>query len=83
MGADGNPVLTATYANLMAQTQRARYMAIQFQEHWERGVKEHVEILEALAARDSHRSGSTLFEHVRETGRRVKSALELSSHTPQ
>lgn len=72
----GNSVLAGIYSNLMAQTQRARYMAIQSQNHWDRGVKEHGEILEALAAHDGKRLGLLLERHVRETGRRVQMSFE-------
>lgn len=67
----GNEVLSATYATLMIQIQRARDLAIRSQDHWDRGVKEHAEILEALAARDGNRLGRLLMEHVRETGRLI------------
>jgi DNA-binding GntR family transcriptional regulator len=72
----GNSVLAGIYSNLMAQTQRARYIAIQSQNHWDRGVKEHGEILETLAARDGRRLGQLLERHVSETGRRVQMSFE-------
>jgi len=72
----GNSVLSSTYANLMAQAQRARYVAIQSQAHWDRGVKEHEQIIAALADRDSELSSRLLLEHVKETGRRVGASIE-------
>ena len=74
----GNGVLSATYTTLMIQIQRARDLAIRSQEHWDRGVKEHAEILDALVARDGNRLGRLLMEHVRETGRLV--ARRFSDH---
>jgi DNA-binding GntR family transcriptional regulator len=74
----GNEVLSATYATLMIQIQRARDLAIRSQDHWDRGVKEHTEILDALAARDGSRLGRLLMEHVRETGRQI--ARRFSDH---
>lgn len=66
-----NSVLSTVYSALTAQAQRARYVAIQSQSHWDRGVKEHEEILAALAERDGEAVARLLFEHVRETGKRV------------
>ncbi len=68
----GNSVLSSIYANLMAQAQRARFIAIQSQNHWDRGVQEHKAIIAALAAGDSLRLGQLLMDHVRETGRMVE-----------
>ena len=68
----GNSVLSGIYANLMAQAQRARFIAIQSQGHWDRGVQEHEAIIEALAAGDGPRLGQLLMEHVQETGRMVE-----------
>jgi len=73
----GNSVLSTVYAGLMAQAQRARYVAIQSQDHWDRGVEEHAQILAALARRDSEAAGRLLFEHVRETGQRVGQSLAI------
>jgi len=74
----GNAVLSAVYAGLMAQAQRARYVAIQSQAHWDRGIEEHERILDALADHDGEAAGRLLFEHVRETGQRVAQSLSDS-----
>ena len=66
-----NSVLSTIYANLMAQAQRARFIAIQSQEHWDRGVQEHDAILEALISGNGKRLGRELMDHVQETGRMV------------
>jgi DNA-binding GntR family transcriptional regulator len=66
-----NTVLASTHASLMAQVQRARYLAIGSQEHWDRGVREHETILAALEQRDGARAGELLQTHVSETGERV------------
>lgn len=72
----GNAVFTATYSTLMAQSQRARFIAIQSQDHWDRGIREHEEILALLAKRDGPALGQLLMAHVSETGRRVQAAIE-------
>lgn len=72
----GNSVLLTTYTTLASQIQRARYVAIHSQSHWDRGIKEHREILDALHAKDGPRLGRLLMEHGQETGRRVQAILE-------
>jgi DNA-binding GntR family transcriptional regulator len=71
----GNSVLLSTYTTLASQIQRARYVAIHSQSHWDRGITEHREILDALEAKDGPRLGQLLMEHSRETGQRVQAIL--------
>ena len=77
----GNSVLLATYTTLASQIQRARYVAIHSQSHWDRGIKEHRESLDALEAKDGERLGRLLMEHSRETGRRVQALLSGGATT--
>lgn len=70
-----NSVLLTAYTTLASQIQRARYVAIHSQSHWDRGIKEHQEILAALEAKDGVRLGQLLMEHSRETGQRVQKFL--------
>jgi len=70
-----NSVLLTPYTTLASQIQRARYVAIHSQSHWDRGIKEHQEILAALEAKDGVRLGQLLMEHSRETGQRVQKFL--------
>jgi DNA-binding GntR family transcriptional regulator len=74
----GNSVLSAVYTGLMAQAQRARYVAIQSQAHWDRGIEEHEQILDALADRKGDAAARLLLAHVRETGHRVAQNLSDS-----
>lgn len=60
----GNAVLTQTYRHLNANVRRARYMANLSQERWDAAVREHGEILEALARRDVARIRVLLAEHL-------------------
>jgi len=79
----GNSVLLATYTTLASQIQRARYLAIHSQSHWDRGIKEHRDIFEALEAKDGERLGRLLLEHSRETGRRVEALLSTGVNTTE
>jgi DNA-binding GntR family transcriptional regulator len=60
----GNTVLYNTYRQLNANVRRARYMANLSQERWDAAVREHGEILEALAARDVVRIKELLADHL-------------------
>ena len=50
--ASGNTVLANVYRQLNANVRRARYMANLSKERWDEAVREHEEILQALAARN-------------------------------
>lgn len=75
VGIVGNTVLSATYATLTAQAQRARFIAIHAQAHWDRGVREHERMIDLLEARDGDALGSLLAAHALETGVRVQAIL--------
>lgn len=60
----GNTVLYQTYRHLNANVRRARYMANLSQERWNAAVREHGEILDALARRDVARIRVLLTEHL-------------------
>ena len=60
----GNTVLYNAYRQLNANVRRARYMANLSQERWDAAVREHAEILEALAARDVVRIKALLADHL-------------------
>ena len=73
--ASGNPVLTNTYRQLNANVRRARYMANLSQERWDAAVREHEEILAALATRDAPRLKRLLAEHLAHKVASVMAAL--------
>jgi DNA-binding GntR family transcriptional regulator len=77
--ASGNPVLTNTYRQLNANVRRARYMANLSQERWDAAVREHEEILGALASRDAVRLKRLLAEHLAHKVASVMAALEQSA----
>ena len=73
--ASGNPVLAQTYRGLNAHVRRARYMANLSVERWDRAVKEHEGILNALSARDGALLQSLLREHLGQKMLAVLAAL--------
>jgi DNA-binding GntR family transcriptional regulator len=60
----GNAVLYNAYRQMNANVRRARYMANLSQERWDAAVREHGEILDALAARDVSRIKTLLADHL-------------------
>ncbi len=62
--ASGNAVLANTYRQLNANVRRARYMANLSRERWDEAVREHEDILAALAERDVPRLKRLLREHL-------------------
>jgi DNA-binding GntR family transcriptional regulator len=62
--ASGNAVLATTYRQLNANVRRARYMANLSKERWDEAVREHEDILAALAARDAQRLTALLRDHL-------------------
>jgi len=62
--ASGNAVLANAYRQLNANVRRARYMANLSPERWDDAVREHQQILEALAARDATRLKQLLRDHL-------------------
>jgi DNA-binding GntR family transcriptional regulator len=62
--AGGNEPLAQIYRGLNAHARRARYMANLSQTRWDQAVREHEEILEALAMRDAPRLQGLLRDHL-------------------
>ena len=60
----GNATLAQVYRGLNAHVRRARYMANLSHERWDKAVREHEEILDALSARDSTRLQALLRDHL-------------------
>jgi len=60
----GNTVLYNIYRQMNGNVRRARYMANLSKERWDAAVREHDEILAALAARDIKRIRTLLSDHL-------------------
>jgi DNA-binding GntR family transcriptional regulator len=75
MAASRNRTLQGIYATLSGRIQRARYAAHKTPEQWQKAVREHEDMLEALRARDGARLAAVLREHIR-----GKKALIMASY---
>jgi DNA-binding GntR family transcriptional regulator len=79
VAASGNATLAATYRHLNANVRRARYMANLSRARWEKAVREHEDMLAALAARDGPRLQRLLVEHLGAKMLAVLTALRSSA----
>jgi DNA-binding GntR family transcriptional regulator len=77
--ASGNPVLANTYRHLNVNVRRARYMANLSRERWDAAVREHEEILRALAARDVAKLKRLLRDHLANKMASVLTGLEKAA----
>lgn len=64
IAAADNGVLTAQYESLCGRIRPARFMSSVSRERWDEAVREHGEILEALARRDGARLRDLLQQHL-------------------
>lgn len=62
--AAGNAVLASTYRQLNAYARRVRFMANLSKERWDEAVREHEEIMRALAERDAPKLKALLRDHL-------------------
>ena len=60
----GNAALAQVYSGLNAHVKRARYMANLSRERWDKAVREHEEMLDALVNRDGARLQTLLRDHL-------------------
>ena len=74
----GNATLAQVYRGLNAHAKRARYMANLSHERWDKAVKEHEEIIEALGKRDSARLQAMLRYHLANKLAMVMEALNAN-----
>jgi len=73
----GNAVLYNVYRQMNGNVRRARYMANLSKERWDAAVREHDEILAALAARDVKRIKALLSDHLAHKLASVLAALPV------
>lgn len=73
----GNATLAQVYRGMNAHVKRARYMANLSRERWDKAVKEHEEMLDALVKRDGVRLQTLLRDHLANKLVMVMEALAL------
>jgi DNA-binding GntR family transcriptional regulator len=75
-----NPVLTATYRQVNARLQALRFRSNQDGEKWQRAVKEHERMVDALAARDAAAMRAVLVQHLHHKRDVVVEQLRAAAH---
>jgi DNA-binding GntR family transcriptional regulator len=75
-----NPVLTATYRQVNARLQALRFRSNQDGEKWQRAVKEHECMVDALAARDAAAMRAVLVQHLHHKRDVVVEQLRAAAH---
>ncbi len=73
-----NPTLVTLHRGLAGRVRRARYMANMSAARWQKAVEEHVDILNALEARDGERLGTLLRAHLANKFATVRDALSAN-----
>ena len=63
-GAARNPVLADTFRNVNARIQSLRFKSNLNRDKWDAAVREHGQMVDALAARDGPRLGAVLKKHL-------------------
>jgi DNA-binding GntR family transcriptional regulator len=74
-----NGPLRGTHEALLARVERARFFALSSQGRWEESVREHRDVLRALAERDGDKAGRLLAHHVHRTGDVVSEVLHADA----
>ena len=74
-----NSVLKATHDVLLPRAERARFFGLSVLGRWEKSVRDHRDILDALKTRDAERAGQILGHHVRRTGEVVAGTLPVDA----
>ena len=76
LSASANPLLLQMYQTLAGRIRRARYVANMSDERWTQAVKEHEEMLDALARRNGAALSDVLKRHLKNKCETVKSQLQ-------
>lgn len=76
LAAAGNETLSTLYNSLSGRVNRARYTVKISEARWAQAIEEHMQILEALEARDAERLPLLLKEHIANRLADIKKALD-------
>ncbi|WP_165932949.1 GntR family transcriptional regulator [Rhizobium sp. BK251] len=80
--AGGNEVMATLHGTLVARMQRIRYACTNLPANWKGAVDEHVEIIDALHARDADRLARVLIAHMEGGWQRVRAFVVDENRAP-
>jgi len=75
-----NELLSQVYQNINLRLQNLRFRSNLNPEKWDRAMREHLEMAEALASRDGPRLAHIMRQHLRRKGEAVLENLKLAAH---
>lgn len=75
-----NELLSQVYQNINLRLQNLRFRSNLNHEKWDRAMREHLEMAEALASRDGPRLAQIMRQHLRRKGEAVLENLKLAAH---
>lgn len=81
--ASHNALLTRVYKRINLRLQNLRFRSNLVPEKWDKAMREHLEMVEALEARDADRLSAIMLEHVRHKLAAVLDHLEQRSSSKQ
>lgn len=77
-----NQLLSQVYKNINLRLQNLRFRSNLNHDKWDKAMREHLDMAEALAARDGARLGEIMRSHLRRKGEAVLESLQLNSLQP-
>lgn len=76
-----NHLLSQVYQNINLRLQNLRFRSNLNHEKWDRAMREHLEMVDALASRDGPRLARIMRDHLRRKGEAVLESLRLHAET--
>ncbi|CAM3948454.1 GntR family transcriptional regulator [Bordetella muralis] len=76
-----NHLLSQVYQNINLRLQNLRFRSNLNHEKWDRAMREHLEMVDALASRDGPRLAQIMRDHLRRKGEAVLESLRLHADT--
>ncbi|MGB3289968.1 MAG: GntR family transcriptional regulator [Burkholderiaceae bacterium] len=80
--AGSNNLLSQVYTNINLRLQNLRFRSNLNHDKWDKAMREHLDMVDALAARDGPRLADIMRTHMRRKGEAVLETLKLSSSKP-
>lgn len=74
-----NHLLSQVYQNINLRLQNLRFRSNLNQEKWDKAMREHLDMVDALASRDGPRLAQIMREHLRRKGEAVLESLRLAA----
>src|SRR5690606_20753595 len=77
-----NQLLAQVYSNINLRLQNLRFRSNLNHDKWDKAMREHLDMAEALAARDGPRLAAIMRSHLQRKGETVLETLKMNSRRP-